>query len=416
MHTDDQVGTDVSSVHNSSDRKVGTTLRVVRNPTDLRLLDYHIIAGLNSFACSLFLLSIFFWSRERYDFTNTENLLLGAVQGICYIISARIGGRLSDRWGHHRLLVVGLAGMAFFTLTGWIPEYHAMPYLVLAGYTIFMGGTWPSLMSGVMHLPGKFNVPQRLGIYNLVWSFSGTLGFFMSGFIFTRDADSILWITGIIHVIQLGWIFYHRNRHVVEGSSAMTFPHIGNEKSREVKDYLTRLSWLSNSVGYFLAGSFSALTPHLGVKLGLSQTWTIWLGASLLGARGIGFLLLRKWDGWHYSYACSLVALWSAPLLLAMVFFSNSIPVVAIACLLLGLSLGLSYYMSIYYSLDARDEKGGQGGLHESIIGMGVLFGPLTGAVGGYLTGTTIGAKATIVISALIISAIGLTLLKTRRG
>jgi len=384
-----------------------------RSPS-LRLLDYYIVAGLNSFGCSLFLLSIFFWARERYAFTNTENLLIGATQGICYIISARIGGKLSDRFGYHRLLSFGLAGMSFITLIAWIPDNRMVPFATIAIYTIFMGGTWPSLMSGVMHLPGKLNVPQRLGIYNLVWSLSGTLGFFISGFIFTWNADSVLWITGLVHAAQLAWIFYHRGRHRIEGSTAMQVPHTGNRQPPEIKHYLTRLSWLSNSLGYFLAGAFSALTPHLGEKLALSQSWTIWLGASLLGARGLGFILFWKWEGWHFSKAWSLTALWSAPLLLAVVFFSPSIVVVATACLLLGLSVGLSYYMSIYYSLDARDEKGEQGGLHESIIGMGILIGPLVGAAGGYITGSTLGAKATIIIGALIISGIGLLILKKR--
>jgi len=377
-----------------------------RSPT-LRLFDYYLIEGMSAFACSILLLCIYFWARTRYGFSNTENLALGAMQGISHIVASRIGGRLGDRLGYNRLLLAGLAGAGIMALIGWMPDWRWMPFLAMGIYASAIGITWPALEGGAMHLPGKLNMPQRLGIYNLVWSFSGAAGFAISGFVFRWNIDAIFWIPGCIHAAQIVWIFYQRGRHVISGSTAMSFPHMGDRQPRMVKLYATRMAWLSNSLGYFLAGGFAALTPHLGERLGLSQSWTIWLGSSLLAARAFGFVLLRRWEGWHYHQGWSLYALWSAPLCLAAIFFTSSLWLVAAACLMLGFSLGLSYYMSIYYSLDASDNKGEQGGLHESIIGIGILSGPLAGAAGGYLTGTTFGAKTTIIAGALIIASIG---------
>jgi hypothetical protein len=377
-----------------------------RKPT-LRLFDYYLIEGMSSFAATIFLLGIYFWARARYNFSNTENLALGALQGLGHMVSSRLCGRLGDRWGYNRLLVLGISLIALISLTGWIPEARWLPFVVITLYSSAIAITWPALEGGAMHLPGSINMPQRLGIYNLVWSFAGAIGFALSGFIFEWKVDAIFWIPGLVHVAQLVWILTQRGRHVIDGSAAMDFPHVGDHQSPEVKKQLTSMAWLSNSLGYFLIGGFAALTPHLGERLGLSPFWTIWLGASLLAARAIGFIVLYAWNGWHYQRSWSHYALWSAPIYLALIFFTHHLAVTAAACLLLGFSLGLSYYMSIYYSLDASDHKGEQGGLHEALIGLGILTGPLAGAIGGLATGTTYGAKITIIVSALLIAVAG---------
>lgn len=386
-----------------------------RAPT-LRLLDYYVIEGLNAFAATTFLLGIFFWARVRFDYTATESLALGALQGLGHMIGSHVGGPLSDRWGYNRTVVTGIAVIAVLTLTAWLPDLRLLPFLVIAAYSAAIGLTWPALEGGAMHLPGTINMPQRLGIYNLVWSFTGTAGFALSGWLFEHSVNAIFWIPGLIHLAQLIWIGLQRGRHPIRGEAAMALPHLGDHTPPARKQQLTRMSWLSNSTGYFLVGGFSALTPFIGERLGLSPAWSIWLGCLLLLARAVSFIVLYRWSGWHYHPAWSHYALWSAPAYLAVVFFADHLAVTATACALLGFSLGLSYYMSIYYTLDASEHKGAQGGRHEALIGLGILLGPLVGAVGGAATGSTPGAMATLIAAALVITAAGAIRISTARN
>lgn len=349
----------------------------------------------------MFLLSIFFWARARFGFSNTENLMLGAVQGLAHILGSNIGGRGGDRIGYNRILVAGLTGVALTGSFGWIPDARWMPYLITALYGTCIGMTWPALEAGAMHIPGKLSMPQRVGVYNLVWSFAGTTGFALSGFAFTQDPDSIFWIAATIHLVQLLWIRFQRGRHHLLGSTAGEIPHTGNALPQAIKVRFRNMAWLSNSLGYFLAGAFGALTPHLGDRHDLSASWTIWLGSLLLLSRALGFAILYIWKGWQYRMNWSLYALWSAPLLLALIFFTDHLPIVAAGCLGLGFSFALSYSMSLYYSLDSSARQGEQGGWHESMIGLGILGGPLTGAAGGFLAGSTHGAKLAIVALAI---------------
>ncbi len=45
-----------------------------------------------------------------------------------------------------------------------------------------------------------------------------------------------------------------------------------------------------------------------------------------------------------------------------------------------GLAIGLIYYSSLFYSMDASDTKSEHGGIHEAAIGAGNCVGPLVGA------------------------------------
>ena len=45
-----------------------------------------------------------------------------------------------------------------------------------------------------------------------------------------------------------------------------------------------------------------------------------------------------------------------------------------------GAAIGLIYYSSLFYSMDAGETKGEHGGIHEAAIGCGNCLGPAVGA------------------------------------
>ena len=51
-----------------------------------------------------------------------------------------------------------------------------------------------------------------------------------------------------------------------------------------------------------------------------------------------------------------------------------------IAPTILGVTLGLIYYSSLFYSMDVGETKGEHGGIHESAIGAGNCVGPAIAA------------------------------------
>jgi MFS family permease len=371
------------------------------------LAGYYVIVALNSFACTLWSGCLFFWTRARFDFSDTHNLLLGATQGIVYILAARLGGRVADRLGYDRQIVAALAGLALCMLAGWRSAAAWWPFVVVGLTGTMMGLIWPALEAATMHAPAALSMPRRTGVYNLTWSVTGALGFFIGGVVFRANRDYIFIVPGLVHLVQLAWYACAPRAHGAAGLPAMRIPHGGDRLPSAVKRCFMLNAWIANGLGYFIIGGFLAVTPFVGARLGLSPSHTIWLACAMYVARAASFYLFLQWEGWHYHAAWSMTAAWCAPFCLLLVFFAPNVSVVFVSLVLLGAALGLTYSGSLYYSLDLGENKGEHGGLHEAIIGGGALFGPLVGAVGATLFGSTTAAQIVMVAVAVLATGVG---------
>jgi MFS family permease len=380
------------------------------SPRSLRLLDYCIVQGVSSFAFTLLIMCIFFWTRTRYGFSHAENLSLGALGGGIYMLSARYGGILGDRLGYNRVIAAALACAGLCLLGGWFWPWRYAPFVMHGAYVLCMAAIWPSLEAAVLHVPGSLSMPKRLGIYNMIWSSTAALGFFVGGFLFAWTPSAVVWVPGLLHLGSIGWMALHYRPRSRMGAAAMDLPHRGAEEAPERKRLFTYMSWNANTLAYFMVGAFSALTPFLGERLGVAPSTAIWIACTPLLARAVSFLVFWLWESWHYHMAWSLAALWLAPCGLALLFFGPSVPLVLTGAVAFGLAVGLSYYTSIYYTLDFNTNKGEGGGRHESLIGMGMLVGPLAGALAAAATGSARQAQFWVLLLAVLLSLLGMIL------
>jgi hypothetical protein len=148
------------------------------------------------------------------------------------------------------------------------------------------------------------------------------------------------------------------------------------------------MAWLANGAAY---GAVATLNYHYPKYLD-----SIGLGAALFGtflgltyaSQTVVFFILRRTRRWHYRrgpfyvlQTALIVAVATVPALSSPAAILGLAPV-------LGAALGLAYYSSIYYSLHAADRPGRNTGLHEAIIGSGVLLVPLLGGTLAFSLGT----------------------------
>lgn len=379
----------------------------------LRLHDYFVIEGLNSFACTIFGSCLFFWTRARYGYSDAANLWLGTVQGLVYTIAPVLGGRWGDRHGHDRMVSIGTLGMLLAAALTWLLHLPWLPFLTLPLFIISMCLTWPSLEAAVVLHPGRLSTPDRLGIYNMVWSGLGSVGFFAAGALFRLAPDAILLAVLGFHAVQGVWLMIPRPPP--DHPDVDRAPHRGDNLPQTTKRTFKRLGWLGNGVGYLMVGGLMTLAPAIGERLGLPPASAIWMIGTFFVARAVTFVLLWRWPGWHYHLGWTVASLIAGPLALAAIFFSGHLGGLVIALSLLGGAVGLSYYSSIYYSLDYGDEKGEHGGWHESIIGLGGLLGPLSGVGGLTLLGHVQGAALSVVLVTTLLTAAGSALILRRR-
>jgi hypothetical protein len=141
----------------------------------------------------------------------------------------------------------------------------------------------------------------------------------------------------------------------------------------------------------------------------------IWLVSTYLFARGAVFVLFWRWGGWEYRRGWVAAALALAPPALAAAFLAHS-PAATIAALaVLGATSGVAYSASLHSSLDRDGGEGEGGGLHEWVIGIGVLTGPLAGAAGSALANGPAGAAGLVTALGAAAAVAGLAPLRSAR-
>ena len=139
------------------------------------------------------------------------------------------------------------------------------------------------------------------------------------------------------------------------------------------------MAWIANPFSYVAINTVIPLIPSIAEKLSLSTGMAGIVCSLWMFARLAAFAAFWRWTGWHYRFR------WLAGSFLLMIvcFFgflmAQSIGLLLVAQVGFGLSIGLIYYSSLYYSMNVTENQGSNAGLHEAMIGAGLFIGPAVG-------------------------------------
>jgi hypothetical protein len=432
---------------------------------------YYLLEGLNALGTNVFFLGVFFHARINHGFSDGANLMLAAAQGAAYVMATRAGGRLADRVGADRSIALGLAGMCLSLLGGWLLPQAAALFAAIALYSASTALTWPALEAAIARAPGRTALARRAGLYNVIWSLTGAVGFFFSGPLFALQPDTVflgplaahaLMLLGLVAASLSSSPAHRAGGMLTSPSPEMEAPHNVRQQSpaavmgqiagvarrgglhrAELREHgggpqrqdpeghlagpadftpesrarYLRAARIANGLGYFLFGAFAALAPTVGERLGLGPRQAMWLVSTYLFARSAVFLLFWRWNGWEYRRGWLVASLALPPAALAATFLAPT-PAAAIAALaVLGATSGAAYSSSLHASLDREGGHGEGGGVHEWVIGIGILLGPLAGAAGAALFGGPAGAGGLVTALGAAAAVAGLApLLEERAG
>jgi hypothetical protein len=126
------------------------------------------------------------------------------------------------------------------------------------------------------------------------------------------------------------------------------------------------------------------------------------------------FVALWQWTGWHYRFRWLLGGFVGLTASFTLLLLSNNLGLLISAQVVFGVSVGLIYYSSLFYSMDVGETKGEHGGLHEAMIGAGSCVGPAVGALSLCLTPGSPNASAYAVAAILACGLAGLIGLRMR--
>ena len=145
------------------------------------------------------------------------------------------------------------------------------------------------------------------------------------------------------------------------------------------------MAWLANPFAYVAINTLIAVIPGIAHKFDLTPMWAGVVCSLWTFARMGAFTALWAWTDWHYRFRWLLAAYLTLIASFAAILMAPNVIVLVVAQVLFGGAIGLIYYSSLFYSMDAGDTKGEHGGIHEAVIGLGNCLGPAAGATALWL-------------------------------
>jgi len=376
-----------------------------------------VLEGFNALAASYFNNYFFFLLRDRFGFGHLGNLSASALGGFVYVFAAWLGGRFAQRFGYYTALRAGFGGLLVCLVLGALLPSLPAALLVYVGWTAAICFTWPTLEALVSDGVSDHILPKNIGIYNVVWSGGSALMYFIGGTLYeTLGHNSIFWLPALIHGVQwLTALGLGRNPHhsALAPLAPQALEPATFTPSVSPQTFL-RMVWLAIPFSYIGITTVVAIIPSLTKSLGLSTAQAGWFCSIWMFVRLVTFVALWHWTGWHYRFRWLVGSFVGLTAGFSLLLLSTNLGLLVVAQVLFGISIGLIYYSSLFYSMDVGETKGEHGGLHEAMIGAGICLGPAVAAASLCLAPAVPNAGVYTVTVLLTCGLFGLVSLRVR--
>lgn len=340
------------------------------------------IEGLNSFGTVLFFYYLYFLLRSRFGFEDKHNLAVAALLGLIYAVASWQAGRFAHRFGYFTSLKLGFGTMLAALIVGSQAGSAAGVIIFACIANVGMCFTWPVLEALISENETPAGLSRAVGIYNITWAATNALGYFIGGtLIVTFGFHSIFYIPAVILVGQLALTFWlEKIPAPAAAENDASLPPDANRPTPTLAKTFLRMAWLANPFAYIAINTLLAVIPGLAAKFQMSPMLAGFICSLWCFVRLGTFVILWRWPGWHYRFRWLATAFAMLIVAFAALLVAPNLVVLVAAQIFFGAAIGLIYYSSLFYSMDAGGAKSEHGGIHEAAIGAGNCIGPLVGA------------------------------------
>ncbi len=387
-------------------------------PTKFRAACYT-VEGMNSFATVIYFNYLYFFFRDQFGFNDRQNLELAALIGLIYTVASWLAGRFAQRYGYFTALKLGFGVMAGGLAAG-LPMHTVVGEITTACIVnVGMCFIWPTLEALVSEGDEPEHVPHAIGIYNITWATANACAYFIGGTLIEQFGYRSLFVVPLAFIlVQLALVFWMgRMYSLLSSAPRETVGPAGPDRAPAAKaKTFQHMAWLSNPFAYIAINTLLAVMPGIAAKLHLSPMLAGFACSLWCFVRLFAFIVLWRWTAWHYRFRWLVSAFALLIVSFAVILAAPSLAVVLLAQVVFGVAIGLIYYSSLFYAMDASDTKGEHGGIHEAAIGLGNCLGPAVGAASLQFMPQYANSGA-MAVSALLLVGFGglLTIWKTAR-
>jgi len=324
---------------------------------------------------------------------------LGLIAGLAaatYTGVSMLAGRLAEKYRRHHVMAAGALLLAVaYGLMIFAPSiWFVMGLVVLAGLAqaIF----WPALEAHLSHGVGPTELRNRLGWFNLWWSTADTVGAFVGGGLFGLafyyagrwgnmglQAAPCLVSSGIavaivvIVLVRLHTLASSGTVREVRDESVPKSPGRGGQASLAV---FWTMALTANCAAMALRSTMQSIFPEFGkTVMHYSQfQWGVLLGTMCL-MRTLGFVYWQRRHNWEYQLGHFFWFQALLPLTAIILIFSPYYWLFLLAFALAGVGSSKTYFASLFYSLDSEHSHQHRSGVHEAVLGGGMVLPMLAG-------------------------------------
>ncbi|MCD6231173.1 MFS transporter [Candidatus Aerophobetes bacterium] len=304
---------------------------------------------------------------------------LGFIVSIFYILFCIPFGKLSDRWRRKYMVVLGCFLYLFSSLSISLATcfFHLLIFMALIGIAGAM--FWPSFEAWIAER-GKGKLIKRISFFNVSWSLGVAIGPLICGILFELNYRfpfyfAALLSGGVIYLILKKLPAYKGEEKVIITGG------ISPVKDCALENSYLNLARIANFTGWFAIGTVRYLFPKLSVEIGIQPTILGILIFLPFISQALFFYILGFSSRWHYRLFPLVFFQILGAVGILCIFLIPSLFVFGISFIFLGMTTGISYFSSIFYSLSSSQDKGKKASIHEVFLGGGALAGPLIGGI-----------------------------------
>jgi len=387
-----------------------------------------VITFIESLATTLIERGVYFYSHDRLDFTDGENLGLALGFGAAYALGAMASHGLARRMSEKGLLLASLVAQIAAHTTLFFSAGPILLVVMNAVLGCLNGLKWPIIESYVS--AGRTPAAQAgaIGRFNLSWAPAVVVALLTSGSLIKWWSPSLFALAGILNLVSLvlSWPLERRPVHLALDHPERPAP----AAMARYRSLLAASRWLMLG-SYSLMWVLAALLPRIYTDLGVSVELATPLSALLDASRTAAFLGLGLWLGWHYRRWTQVIVIFGLPAGFFLTLFGPNVAAaipggaglglatVLVGEVVFGLVAGMTYYAALYYAMIVKNAAVEAGGAHEGLIGAGFAIGPLAGLAGGWvapLVGGPVTGMALGVAPLIIVCSFGAVWFLARAG
>jgi MFS family permease len=371
-------------------------------PSKTSLAAYFVIPLLMDAAVAISALTVNLYAQDL-GASKLQLGLLGTAWAVPYAFGSPFTGRWADRYNRTMLI---WAGLWLAALSHSASGLSTRPqHLIAAAPLGGLGGAlfWPTFET-LLHSKDPEETRARIGAFNVGWTIGIMGGTAAAGYFYHLAGPRatfftialIAALTGCYVLTRADWRLKPAGtEHYLEPSQNST------KVAPARKTGYLRLAWVANFGMWFAGSATGTIFPKLARSMGIPDGPIGLLSSLIMVAQMSMFIILSRSSRWHYRLAPLLAAQAAAVLGVLVIGIGRTPLSFALGMLLLGISRGKTYSASLFYGLDAETSKGGNTGIHESIVGAAYIVGPFTAGI----SAEKISLRAPFFVTAAVVSS-----------